>query len=136
MIERSFSLQTDLFEATTPGAHFINERCFGEDFAAWLSERLEQCGLKPFPPIQEDWGWAVLVPFQGYKFTLSIGMMDESIGKIPSEWRVGISFEKFLNGPRSWFRAAPLSELIRIAGEVQEILRAEPRIQQVGELHS
>jgi hypothetical protein len=69
-------LQPDLFEGTTPGPHFIDERCFGEDFAAWLSEHLKRRGLTPSPPIQEDWGWAVL----------SVGIMDESIGKIPSEW--------------------------------------------------
>jgi len=45
MIERSFTLETDLFEATTPGKHFINPRCFGEDFAAWLRERLQERGV-------------------------------------------------------------------------------------------
>ena len=134
MIERSFSLKTDLFESTTPGAHFINERCFGEDFAAWLCDRLKGRGLTPSLPIQEDWGWAVLVPFEGHKFTLSIGIMDEAIGKIPSEWRVGLAFEKPLNGPRSWFRSAPSAELIQLASMVEEILRNEPRIQQVAEL--
>jgi hypothetical protein len=134
MIERSFTLQTDLFEATTPGAHFINERCFGEDFAAWLSERLEHRALKPSPPIQEDWGWAVLLPFQGHKFTLSIGSMDESIGKSPSEWRIGVAFEKPLNSVLSWFRAAPSAELIQLTGVVEDILRSEPRIGHVMEL--
>jgi hypothetical protein len=134
MIERSFTLQTDLFEGVTPGAHFINERCFGEDFAALLKERLERRGLKPSPPIQEDWGWAVLVPFQGHKFTLSVGIIDESIGKCPSEWRVGIAFEKPLNRVGSWFRAAPSGELIQLAKVVEEMLRAEPRVQQIPEL--
>jgi len=31
MIEQAFTLYTELFEVTTPKAHFINDRCFGED---------------------------------------------------------------------------------------------------------
>ena len=41
MIERSFTLRTDLSEGTAPGPHFINDRCFGEDFAVWQRERLQ-----------------------------------------------------------------------------------------------
>jgi hypothetical protein len=131
MVERSFTLLTDLFEATTPGPHFINERCFGEDFAIWLRERLQIRGLSPSEPIQEDWGWVLLVPFQKRKFTLSIGIMDDSIGKVPSEWRVGVEFEKLLNGVRAWFRGAPSGELAHLAGILEESLRNEPRIRHV-----
>lgn len=135
VIERSYTLHTDLFEVTTPGDHFINERCFGEDFAAWLSEGLKRRGLTPSSPIQEDWGWAILISHKGHEFTLSVGIMEESIGKIPSEWRVGIAFEKPLNRVSSWFRAAPLAELVQMASVVEEILRAEPGIQRVCGLH-
>ena len=124
MIRHNFTLQTELFEGTTPGPHFIDERCFGEDFAAWLSEHLKRRGLTPSPPIQEDWGWAVL----------SVGIMDESIGKIPSEWKVGIEFERPLNGLRSWYRAPPSAELVQMVSVIEDILRAEPCIQRVGEL--
>lgn len=131
MIGRSFTLKTDLFEATCPRTHFINERCFGEDFATWLAERLKGLGMTPSSPIQEDWGWAVLVPFRGHKFTLSVGIMDESIGKIPAEWRVGIGFERPLNGIRAWLRASPSAELAELATVIEGILRAEPPIENV-----
>ena len=131
IIERGFTLRTDLFEATTPGPHFINERCFGEDFAIWLSERLQAHGLTPSAPVQEDFGWVLLIPFQGHTFTLTIGIMDESIGQVPSEWRVGVAFEKPLNGVRSWFRAAPLAELAQLAGILESSLKKEPRILQI-----
>ena len=104
MIGRGFNLRTDLFEATTPGPHFINDRCFGEDFAIWLSERLQMRGLMPSAPVQEDYGWVLLIPFQERTFTLSIGIMDDSIGQVPSDWYVSVAFEKPLNGVRSWFR--------------------------------
>ena len=132
MIEQAVTLQTDLFEATTPGPNFINPRCFGEDFALWLVERLKKRNIEPSEPIQEDWGWALIVPYQGSRFTLSIGVMDESIGQMPAEWRVGVSYEKPLNGFRAWFRPPPTAELSRPASIVEEALRSEPRIQQVG----
>jgi hypothetical protein len=131
IIECGFTLRTDLFEATTPGPHFINNRCFGEDFAIWLSERLQLHGIRPSEPIQEDFGWVLLIPFQGRTFTLSIGITDESIGQVPSEWRVDVAFEKSLNGVRSWFRAAPSAELEQLAGLLESSLQNEPRILQI-----
>jgi len=124
-------LSTDLFEATTPGPHFINDRCFGEDFAIWLSERLQLHGLTPSEPIQEDFGWVLLIPFQGRTFTLSIGIMDDSIGQVPSEWHVNVAFEKPLNGVRSLFRAAPSAELTQLAGLLESTLQNEPGILQI-----
>lgn len=124
-------LRTDLFEATTPGPHFINDKCFGEDFAIWLSERLQLHGLTPSEPIQEDFGWVLLIPFQGRTFTLSIGTMDDSVGQLPSLWRVDVAFEKPLNGVRALFRAAPSAELAQLAGLLESTLRNEPRILQI-----
>jgi hypothetical protein len=124
-------LRTDLFESTTPGPHFINDRCFGEDFAIWLRERLQLHGLTTSELVQEDFGWALMVPFQGRTFTLSIGIMDDSVGQVPSEWHVDVAFEKPLNGVRSWFRAAPSAELTKLAGLLESALQNEPRILQI-----
>jgi hypothetical protein len=131
VISQDFTLLTDLFEATTPGPHFINPRCFGEDFASWLRERLEARGIAASEPIQEDWGWGMVAPFQGHRFTLSIGIVDESIGRTPAEWRVGVAYEKPLNGFRAWFRSPPAQELSQLAQTLDEILRAEERFQNV-----
>jgi hypothetical protein len=131
MIERAFTLETDLFEATVPGPHFINPRCFGEDFAGWLKTRLEARGVPVSEPIQEDWGWVMIAPFRASRFTLSIGVMDESIGRTPAEWRVGVSYEKPLNGLRAWFRSPPTDELSQLAQLLDDILRGEERIHNV-----
>lgn len=73
----------------------------------------------------------MIAPFHGHRFTLSIGVMDESIGQTPAEWRVGVSYEKPLNGLRAWFRSPPTQELSQLAQMLEEILRAEGRIQNV-----
>jgi hypothetical protein len=131
MIEQAVTLYTDLFETTTPKSNFINERCFGEDFALWLKDHLLATDLQPSEPIQEDWGWVLLVPYADKTFTLAIGVMDDSIGKSPAEWRVGVAFEKPLNKFGTWFRRPPYAELSSLAQKVQEILRSEPRIQKI-----
>jgi hypothetical protein len=131
LVERGFTVETDLFEVSTPGKHFINPRCFGEDFARWLSERLKARGLSPSEPIQEDWGWVLVIPYQSRTFTLSIGVMDDSIGQNPAEWRVGIAYEKLLNGLWALFRPRPTTELSHLAGVLEEGLRSEPRILRV-----
>jgi len=131
MIERGFTLRTDLFEATTRKPNFVNDRCFGEDFATWLSERFRRHDITSPEPIQEDFGWVLLIPFKGHTFTLTIGIMDDSIGQVPSEWRVGVAYEKPLNGVRSWFRSTHRPELEQLAGLLAGILQNEPRILQV-----
>ena len=131
MIEHAFTLQTDLFEATTPGPNFINPRCFGEDFARWLRERFQARKITLSEPIQEDWGWAMIIPFHGSRFTLAIGIMDDSIGRTLAEWRVGLSYEKSLNGFRAWFRGIPVRDLSELARILEDVLREESRFQRV-----
>jgi hypothetical protein len=102
-----------------------------EDFAALLRERLQSRGVDVSEPIQEDWGWAMIGPFRGSRFTLSKGVMDDSIGRTPAQWRVGVSYEKPLNGFRTWFRSPPTAELAELAQLLGDILRGQARIQNV-----
>lgn len=127
MIERATFVTTDLFEATTPGDQFINPRCFGEDFASYLRDRLSTEAIATSEPIQEDFGWVLLLGKPPLQFTLALGILDESIGKVPSAWRVGLSFEKPMNGLRSWFRSPPAAELDALFARLRAVLSVEPR---------
>ena len=126
MIERALWVTTDLFEASTPGPDFINPRCFGEDFAEWLASRLTQRGVDASEPIQEDFGWVILLKSAQRTFTLSLGIMDESIGLVPAVWRIGVAYEKPLNPIKSWFKRAPVETLQLLFQEVQSIVQGEP----------
>ena len=126
MITRGFSVTTDRFEASTPGENFINPRCFGEDFANWLRLRLTEKGLDVSEPIQEDWGWVIMVDFEDRKFTLSIGITDETIGQVPSEWGVAVAYEKPLNKIRNWFKPAPVKTLATLFEKIRSVLTSEP----------
>jgi hypothetical protein len=126
MHELALSVTTDRFEAGTPGVNFINPNCFGEDFALWLRPRLADRGLIVSEPIQEDWGWVMLVTLAGSKFTISIGVMEESIGKVPANWRIGVAYERPLNSIRTWFKPAPVEALEAILRDLQNVLVSDP----------
>ena len=126
MIELPIWITTDRFEVTTPSDHFINPRCFGEDFAKWLAPRLESNGLPTSDPLQEDWGWLLLVDHAGFRFGLSIGVMEASLGVVPADWRVGVEYSRFTNSLRHWFKPEPFELLQDVAARVRSILEAEP----------
>ena len=127
MINKGFTLRAELFEATNPSSNFINPRCFGEDFAQWIYAQLKKRGLPVSDPIQEDFGSVLLVTYHKHIFTLVIGIMDDSIGSMPAEWRIIVSFEKPQNGYWAWFRKPPQIDLIELTGIVEEILASESR---------
>ena len=126
MIERGLWVTTDRFEASTPGPNFINPRCFGEDFANWLRSELSRHNLIVSEPVQEDWGWVLLVDFAERKFTVSIGITDETIGQTPAVWRVGVAYEKPLNKFRNWLKPAPLASLTLLFETLRSVLTSEP----------
>lgn len=125
MIAQTLWVTTDRFEATTPGEHFINPRCFGEDFANWLHSRLKERGYDVSDPIQEDFGWVLLVTVVDRKFTISVGIMDESIGQTPAQWCIAVAYEKPLNPFRSWFKSPPTESLEVLFKDVRSALEAE-----------
>ena len=116
-------MQTDRFNVSKPEPEFINPRCFGRDFATWLKGRLEERTLSPSDPIQEDFGWVLRVPYKHHTFTVSIGVMDDSIGRTPAEWRVGVSSEGLSS------HAKALTEL---AGILEGSLTSDPHIAFLG----
>ncbi|HEV7764638.1 MAG TPA: hypothetical protein VGQ76_06530 [Thermoanaerobaculia bacterium] len=125
MLEQGTLVTTDRFEATKPGEHFINDRCFGEDFAEWLRERLTPQVTSASEPIQEDWGWVLLAELEGSCFTITIAVLDEWIGHVPSQWRVGVAYERSQNF-RRLFRKAPLEQFNAMVSRVAGILESEP----------
>jgi hypothetical protein len=125
MIAHALFVTTARFEATTPGENFINPRCFGEDFATWLRTNLIERGRDVSDPIQEDFGWVMLTTIGDRKFTISIGIMDESIGQVPAEWCITVAYEKPLNPMLSWFKRAPTDTLKTLFLEVRTAMESE-----------
>ena len=97
MHERAFMLKTARFNSTDSKPHFINERCFGEDFAAWLSTSLGKAGLRVSDAIQEDWGWGFWAVHEKDSFWIALSYAGDGPQEEPAEWVVSVNYDAGLN---------------------------------------
>jgi len=126
-MNREVAFWTNLFESKIVQPHFINDRCFGEDLAKWLIDKLRTDEFSLGESSQEDWGWEIEAEKDGEVFFVQLGIMDESIGEENAEWL--ISIEK----PKSWFsfRKQDSSNFEQLCRKIEEVLRAEPAINEI-----
>jgi hypothetical protein len=92
------TFQTRSFNATDVRPNFINPCCFGEDVAAWLSDRVSGDSVSCGAAFQEDWGWTLPVRVGRARFFINIGLAGES-SEVPTwlawvEWRPGPAVPK------------------------------------------
>ncbi len=117
-------LKTDLFNSTESKAHFINERCFGEDLIAWIIDNFPAGDFVLDEPFQEDWGWATLARRGSETFLIGVGILDESIGEVPAEWMVIVEkMRRFM-----LFGSKTSPNLILLTETVEAVLRGNDRI--------
>ena len=133
-----FEVQTQRFNYTEVKPHFINPRCFGEDFAAWLAAALAPLvaeGYEISEPSQEDYGWGFWVTRGKTTIWIAIGPLlepeDPREARPPSgtgQWLVIIAEEFGLNPLRHLFQR-PNPTLVQTVGRaVKESLQREPDI--------
>lgn len=123
-MNKEFSFQSNLFENKKAQPHFINDRCFGEDLANWLVNKLNESQFSFSKPYQEDWGWEIECKKGFEKFFIQIGIMDESIGEDDAEWLISIEKTK------SWFSFGKQDKLDfeNLYRKIEEVLSSEPQI--------
>ena len=85
-----FLFETNHFNVSEVGKHFINPCCFGEDFAEWLRQQLTKKGYSASVPYQEDWGWEMLTRqgSQGCYLGVAGFLREDAVGKNEEEWRI------------------------------------------------
>jgi hypothetical protein len=99
-MDESLTVQTDLFEHREVKPHFINPCCFGEDFAAWLKDRLSQfadSGRKFSKIIQEDYGWGFWVWHGKDPFWVAISYVGDGPQEAPALWVISVNYDPGLN---------------------------------------
>lgn len=90
------TIETDLFEHREIQPHFINDCCFGEDFAAWLRPQLAGLGSDGFTieeAIQEDYGWGLWVRHGHDSFWIALSYSGAGLSDEPPEWVVSIDHD-------------------------------------------
>jgi len=131
MNANSLLFQTNQFNLSRVGEHFINPCCFGEDLAAWLQVKLAALGVETKPPYQEDWGWELpaSLPNDSYYLCMSGNSRESPADKDDGEWRIIVEKKRSI-GQRLTGRGKITSsdDMIRM---LEEILKAEPTIREV-----
>jgi hypothetical protein len=120
-----FTVETELFEHKEPKPHFINPCCFGEDFAAWLRDRLSPLGSDGFElsePIQEDYGWGLWARREKETFWIAMGCVDEEPTEEPAQWVVSVSYDPGLSLVKRLFHKPDATEFRKVCDRVREVL--------------
>lgn len=82
--------RTDRFNLSVPGADFINDCCYGEDFSRWLVSALSKVGVDADLVCMEDFGWANQAQYQGVSYLVCVAGNSEEDSLRPNygTWHV------------------------------------------------
>jgi hypothetical protein len=130
-MKRHVTFWSTQFENKTPKAHFINDRCFGEDVASWLRTRLDGQGFTLSEVIQEDYGWGFWADINGDPYWTFVGVMDDSIGKQKAEWLMGIIYDPGLNIVRRLLRKPRSADHLALCLAIDEVLQGNDGVSEV-----
>jgi hypothetical protein len=121
---------TKLFNTEDVKGYFINPRCFGDDCAQWLIDRLvsQSVGSVDKQPTQEDWGWCFRVTTGQRAFMVGVGLCEDE--DAPNTWLV------FIKSQLSWlsrnlFSHSDDDELLAICRAVDRALKSASEISDV-----
>jgi hypothetical protein len=92
-MEPIISIRTDLFEHREVKPDFINPCCFGEDFAAWLKQKLDGLHSRGFTfsdSLQEDYGWGFWASHGKDKFWIALSYVGDGPQEEPAEWVITV----------------------------------------------
>jgi hypothetical protein len=123
------TIETERFEHREVKPHFINPCCFGEDFAAWLRERLaplRERGFEVSDPIQEDYGWGLWVSRGKDPFWIALSFVGEGPTEEPGQWIVSVNYDPGLNVLKRLFHKPDRASFEQVRDHVwAELQRAE-----------
>ncbi len=123
------TVETELFNHREVKPHFINECCFGEDFAAWLRERVSDLpGFEFSEPIQEDYGWGFWAKYGPQSFWIALSYVGSGPTDEPGHWVVAFAFDPGLNVFKRLFTKPDLSAMELLRTRIRKELAAKEGI--------
>ena len=130
--EEIATVETDLFEHRVVKPHFINDCCFGEDFAAWLRQRLgDLSGFEFSEPIQEDYGWGLWSTHGKDKFLIALSYVGDGPTETPAQWVVSIAHDTGLNVFKKLFSKPNLNAMETLRARIRKELEMKDGIKMV-----
>jgi hypothetical protein len=133
-VEPLITVETDLFEHREVKPHFINPCCFGEDFAAWLKERVSEQSTPDFTfssLIQEDYGWGFWVYHGKDPYWVAISYVGDGPQEPPPQWVISVIYDPGLNLIKRIFHKPDPGTETRLRENIQSAIRSNPAIKVV-----
>ena len=119
------TVETDLFAHREVKPHFINDCCFGEDFAEWLKQRLANVsGFESSDPIQEDYGWGLWVTRGKDKFWIALSYVGEGPTEAPAQWVISVTRPTSLNIVRRLFSKPDVTTMEALQARIRRELES------------
>ncbi|HWI59898.1 MAG TPA: hypothetical protein VNZ22_21895 [Bacillota bacterium] len=123
------TVETDLFNHREVKPHFINECCFGEDFAAWLRDRVSDlAGFGFSEPIQEDYGWGFWANYGKQSFWVALSYVGWGPTEAPGQWVVCFACDPGLNLFKRIFTKPDLSAMETLRARIRKELETKEGI--------
>src|SRR5215469_6922757 len=125
-------VQTDIFEHQQVKPHFINPCCFGEDFAAWLKQKLlsqrPDFQFELSEPIQEDYGWGFWASRGTDRFWIALSYVGNGPQKAPAQWVISVTYDPGLNLVKRLFHKRDQQSLEQLRERVRQVLESNEAI--------
>ena len=118
------TVETDLFEHRQVKPHFINDCCFGEDFAEWLRQRLANSEFESSDPIQEDYGWGLWITREKDKFWIALSYVGDGPTEAPAQWVISMTRPTSLNIVRWLFSKPDPTTMEALQARIRQELRS------------
>lgn len=120
------TVETDLFNHREVKPHFINDCCFGEDFAAWLRGRVSDLsGFEFSEPIQEDYGWGFWASYGKQSFWVALSYVGVGPTEEPGQWIVSFAYDPGLNIFKRIFVKPDMSAMGTLRARIREELKSK-----------
>ena len=130
-MQEKVTVETEMFEHSEVKPHFINPCCFGEDFAAWLKERLSQLGEFGFHfsnAIQEDYGWGFWAYYDKDPFWIALSYVGDGPQEAPAQWVISVNYDPGLNLIKRIFHKPDKQALQKLRDTVQQVVTSNDAI--------
>ena len=131
LMDDSITIETDRFEHRQVKPHFINDCCFGEDFAAWLRSDvspLTGSGFTFSQIIQEDYGWGFWAYCGKDSFWIALSYVGAGSQEPPAQWVVSVTYDPGLNLFKRLFHRPDPQAFAKLRDEVWRILKSDAGI--------
>jgi hypothetical protein len=133
-VDETITVETDQFEHREVKPHFINPCCFGEDFAAWLKEKispLADSGFNLSNIIQEDYGWGFWARHGKDPFWVALSYMGGGPQETPAQWVISVSYDPGLNLIKRIFHRPDLQAFQSLRDHVRQAVTSNSAIRVV-----